>query len=113
MKSALLLSLIVCLVESGLPVAAQERVDSPTGPIRQAIIREAAELAADYSAIDSSTQQRGGDDWSRVRNLPPGTKIIVTVRGSPPAQRSFLAADEFALTVADPTIDKIARTDII
>jgi len=47
-----------------------------------------------------------------VRKLVPGTEIIVTVRGSPPAQRDVVAGDEVDLTVlkvADPTLLRAAR----
>jgi hypothetical protein len=38
-------------------------------------------------------------DWSRVRNVAPGTEVIVTVRGSQPGTRYVALAGESDLTV--------------
>jgi hypothetical protein len=116
MKLALSLTLIVCLLASAFPVAAQETetlvsfgVPSPasprtTGPLARAITREAVRLVAEPSASAVEAIQQGGksaaSDWSRVRRLAPGTEIIiVTVKGSPSGRRFFVAGDESGLTV--------------
>ena len=81
MKSALSLTLTVCLV-SAIPLAAQQR-------------------EADAA-------------WSRVGQLPLGSEIIVTVKGSPPARRYFISGDESGLTVLNlaQAAENIARADI-
>ena len=50
--------------------------------------------------------------WSRVRTLAPGTEVIVTISGSPPAERYFVAGNEFDITVlnlTDPALPAAAR----
>ena len=44
MKSVLSLTLIVCLLESALPLTAQEQTER-TGPLAKAVTREAVRLA--------------------------------------------------------------------
>jgi hypothetical protein len=127
-KSALSLTLIACLMTSAFPAAAQNQTEPPAsfdlrgpataGPLAQAAMREAVRLAAvgEPRSTGIETVQQGGQstesNWSRVRKLAPGTEIIVTVKGSPPATRYFVAADESDLTVlnvADPTLPRAAR----
>ena len=111
MKAALSLTLILTLVMSALPVTAQQKVTSlePAGPLGRAVTREAVRLAAAGESTSSSGEavQQGGklarSDWSRVRKLAPGTEIVVTVNGSSPAQRYFVAAEESDLTVLNVT----------
>jgi hypothetical protein len=106
MKSALSLTLIVCLVGSALPAAAQEQMGTAAGPIHRAIIREAARFAAGQQT------QSADSNWSRVHKLAPGTEIIVTVKDSPPGRRYFVGADESDLTVlnvTDPMLPAAAR----
>ena len=105
MKSALSLTLIMCLVASALPVTAQEK-----GPLARAVTREAVRLAA---------VQLGGtpaeSNWSHVRGLAPGTEVIVTVRGSKFARCTFVQADESALIVRTgrwQVVQTIARGDV-
>jgi hypothetical protein len=118
MKAARSLTLILALMTSALPVSSQERIDRTTGPIGRAIALEAVRLAADGEPPSSSietVQQRSKPaepSWSRVRQLAPGTEIIVTVKGSKPANRYFLAGDEsdlMVLNVADPALPVAAR----
>jgi hypothetical protein len=40
-------------------------------------------------------------DWSRVRSLAPGTKVVVAVKGTPPGERQIVQVDEQVLTVVD------------
>jgi hypothetical protein len=120
MKSMLSLVLTLSLAVSAFPLVAQERpafflppdtcgiprAQPVAGPIRVAVMREAVRLAADQPSepIVSS--------WSRVRELPAGTEITVTVRGRPAGRRSFIAADGSGLTVlnlGDPLIPSRAR----
>ncbi len=103
MKSTLSLTLIVCLVGSALPLTAQETA----GPLTRAMTHEAVRLAA---------VQSGGtpdeSNWPRIRKLAPGTEIIVTVTGSPPVSRYFVAADDSDLSVLnvdDPALPTAAR----
>jgi hypothetical protein len=118
MKSALSLTLlIVGLVESALPVAAQERLTPTAGPIARVLTSEAGRLAAiaePPSAIRAV--ELGGaparSDWTPVRQLRPGGEIVMTVKGSHSGNRYFVLADESALTVlnlTDPTLPGAAR----
>jgi hypothetical protein len=103
MKSALSLTLIVCLVGSTLPVTAQEPVAA--GPVARSITREAARFAA-------QPNQSAESNWSRVRKLASGTEIIMTVKGSPSVRRSLVAADDSdlsVLNVGDPALPAAAR----
>ena len=107
MKSALSLALIVCLVGSTMPLAAQERLIEPTsGPIARAAKREAARLAL------ASQADAADANWSRVRKLAPGTAITLTIRSAPAARRYLVSADESGiavLNVADPTLPPAVR----
>jgi hypothetical protein len=100
MKSALSLTLIFCLIGSALPVAAQERT-ATTGALTRAVTRAAARLTT------VAQSQPGDAEWSRVRDLEPGTEMIVAVKGSGPGRRYFIAGDESYLNlldVSDPAI---------
>jgi hypothetical protein len=117
-KSALSLTLIVCVVASALPATAQGQTTTPGsvdlrdpashgtgGPLARAATREAVRLAAASEPVPSggeAAQQMGKpakSSWSRVRELDPGTEITLTVKGSRPGQRHFIAGDESYLTV--------------
>jgi hypothetical protein len=106
MQLAVSIPLIVCLVTSTLPVGAQDRMESPPGPIARGIAQEAARLTVD--------QRTGSADaeWSRVRKLAPGTEIIVTIEGAQPVGRHVVRVDESSLTllnVADPLLPAAAK----
>jgi hypothetical protein len=129
MNSAISLTLIVCLMTSALPLTAQAQMQTPgafdlrgpatpaaAGPLVNAMKREAVRLAAAGEPTGGEAVPQGGkpagSDWSRVRTLTPGTEVIVTVKGSPPAQLYYVAGDESDLTVlnvADPTLPRAAR----
>ena len=127
MKSAVSLTLIVCLVGSALPVTAQEPTRSfdlggpasplASGPLARAATREAVRLppAGDPTPAAIDAIQQGinlpESNWSLVRSLAPGTDVIVTVRGSQPGKRYVVHSDESDLTVlnvADPTLPPAA-----
>ncbi len=109
MKSAVSLALSMCLVSSAFPVAAQDGIVATPGPIARAITREAAHLATAGEPTPSGVEavQQGvkptQTNWSRVSKLAPGTKIVVTVKGSQPATRYLVRADESNLTVLNLT----------
>jgi hypothetical protein len=128
MKSALALTVMVCLVASALPVTAQQPTETPgsfdlraaspvtVGSIGRAMTREAVRLpAAGEPTAGEVVEQTGKSvesNWSRVRKLASGREIVVTVKGSPPAQRHFVAGDDADLTVVnltDPTLPAAAR----
>jgi hypothetical protein len=104
MKSALSLTLIVSLVWSAQPVAAQDRMASTAGPIASAVTRLAFRLAADPQS------ETADPNWSRVRMLTPGAEIIVTLQGAPPRKRYFVAADGSDLTVLNLTDPALPST---
>ena len=82
MKSALALTLVVCLAGSSIPLAAQ--------------------------------QTQADADWSRVGDHADGSEIIVITKGSPPARRYLISADESGLRVLNlaQAVEDIARADI-
>jgi hypothetical protein len=105
-KSALSLTLIVFLAGPAVLLAAQEEIRTEPGSLARSIEREVSRLAADSTPQGlEAVQQRGNpgkSDWSRVRQLVARTEIVVTVRGSQPAKRIFVSADESELTVVAP-----------
>lgn len=129
MKLPLSLTLVVSLVVPALPGTAQAQVErsgsfdlhglatpATAGPLASAMTREAVRLAAAAEPAGGEAVQQSGkpveSNWSRVRKLAPGTEILVTVKGSLPVQRYFVAGDESNLTllnVADPALSATAR----
>ena len=128
MKSALSLTLIACLMTSAVSAAGQNQTEpaasfdlrgpATAGPLARAAMRESVRLAAvgEPWSTGIETVQQGGQsteaNWSRVRTLAPGTEIIMTVKGLPPATRYFVAADESDVTVlnvVDPTLPRAAK----
>jgi hypothetical protein len=104
MKSALSFMLIVCLMPSTVPLAAQENKES-TGLFTAAITREAVRLTA-------LGQSQLPDDWPRVHKLAAGAEILVTVTGSQLLARYYVRADEYELNVLNlsiPTLPPDAR----
>jgi len=59
------------------------------------------------------TMTHAFEDWSRVGELSPGSHVMVTARGSQPATRHFVMADEHGVTLlnlSEPTLPpRIAR----
>jgi hypothetical protein len=109
MKSVLSIALTICVIGSAFPVTAQEKM-ATAGPLARAVEREAARFRGGVQ------RQPGDAAWSRVRELDPGAEIVVTVKGSPPGQRYFIAGDESTLTVlnaAVPGISSAAREVLI
>ena len=118
---AISLALILALMTPAPPLSAQAQTEAPksfdfrgpapmTGPLARAAIRETIRLAAttpepEVPPIESIQQgrQSGPSDWSRVRDLAPGTELIVIVTGVPPATRYLIAQSESALTVLNVT----------
>jgi hypothetical protein len=118
MKSAVSLTVIVCVVASVRPVNAQQPAAPPVTvcPLTRAITREAARLPAagepTAGEVVQQTSKPVESNWSRVRRLASGREIVVTVKGSPPAQRHFVAAAEADLTLlnlTDPALPAAAR----
>ncbi len=98
MKIAVSLTLVLAVIMSSLPVAAQ----SNGGRISQSISREAARLVA-----GQRTGSQPAVDWSSIRKLPPGTEITVVTGDAQAGKRYVLAADDselIALNVSDPAI---------
>jgi hypothetical protein len=91
-------------------------VGTPPGPIARSIAREAACLA---TAPEIQPARSG---WSRVEAIAAGSEVIVTVRGSAPVHKRFLAATESQLTVSaaerplgDPAavVETISSADVV
>jgi hypothetical protein len=114
MRSGTALALMLSLAAAPHPAAAQEPV---ADPIARAIRHEAARLAAQPTdASASAANQSDSDalsDWSRVRNLRPGTALLVTVN-SERRPRRFVSADDVQLIVRDAEHreETIARGDV-
>lgn len=105
MKSVVSLALVISLIGSALPAAAQQNTPMPD-QVARSITREAARFAG--------VQQRAplDSEWSRVRRLAPGTELVVIVEGAQPANRYFVAGDESELTVlnvGNPALPNTAR----
>jgi hypothetical protein len=124
MKSGFLLTLIICLTGSALEVDAQEPTERPQSSdlrvpasevsadrLSRAAAREAARFAAAAEPLSSGldavpqgdTTPDARSDWSRVPDLAPGTRILVTRHGSQPLERFVVSADETELIVLDLT----------
>lgn len=99
MKPVLALTFVLALMTSAALVTAQERVDGSAAPIARAVTREAARLPAGQQT------DTGNGNWSRVRALPVGARITVTIKGAQPAKRDFVAAGNDQLTVLSPSPD--------
>ena len=76
MKSLLSLTMIVCLIGSSLPLAAQERLEPTSGLIIRAIAREAARRA-----LDPQNDSGAGGTQARDR-IDTGIRIFVTTEPS-------------------------------
>lgn len=90
-------------------MTAQEQ-SAAARPLARAIAREAARFTT------GAQPQPGDSQWSRVRELDPGAEIAVTVKGSRPGQRYFLAGDESSLTVlnaAEPGISAAVKQVLV
>ena len=100
MRSVVALTLIACVMTATVSIRAQE-----VSPFTRAVAREAGRLAATGDFTPSAGQAPGRSDepaddtWSRVLKLAPGTGIVVTVQGSPPADRYFVSGNDSDLTV--------------
>ena len=119
MNASASISLILALMTFALPATAQEQTETPsafdlrsptTGPIARAATREAVRLETTF--LQSGTPALS--DWRSVRQLAPRAEIIVIVKGTPPARRYFVSADESELIMANRAgeVEHIARTDL-
>jgi hypothetical protein len=115
MRFAVSVTLIVCLMGSALPAAAQ---DPASDPIGRTIRRQAGQLAADQDVGPFAPNAEQGDqpaasDWSRIRKLQPGKKLVVTVKGEQPRKWTFKGADEDRMTVHDSAHSRvIVRSEV-
>jgi hypothetical protein len=83
------------MLVAGLSTPALGQTGPPsTTPLRDSIAREATLLAGQTANAPRATAQ-----WSRVRSLQPGERILVTLSAGPTLQRSFLAADDATITL--------------
>ncbi len=85
-------SLALVLALMAPPLAASQQ---GAGGLTQSITREARRLGAEPADADADAA------WKRIGELAPGTHLLVTVNGSPAAERFFLAATPAALVVLD------------
>lgn len=105
MRSAVSCALVISLIGSALPAAAQQNTPV-SGSIAGSITRTATRFATVQPGepVDS--------EWSRVRTLAPGTELIVIINGFHSADRYFVAGNESDLTVLNagaPTLRTGAR----
>ena len=117
MKSIVSLSLSICLGASALPVVAQDRMEATHSAIARAISSEAARLARAGEPVGVVGQGAtpGDSNWARVGKLAPGTEVIMTIKGSQPAKRYVVRADDSELTVTASKLGqnvRIARNDV-
>src|SRR5262245_85430 len=82
--------------------------DETEGALSRSIRSEAARLAAEATEKDDAA-------WQRVRSLPAGTKIVVSVRGAASRQWRFVSADGAQLTgeTSDGMPESLARADVL
>ena len=107
MQVAVSIPLIVCLVTSTLPLEAQDRMEPAAGPIARGIAREAARLTVGQPASSADAE------WSRVRQLASGSRIIVTIEGAQPVERRVVRIDESSLTLSNgQVVERVARNDV-
>jgi hypothetical protein len=97
MRSAISLALVVSLTGSAVPAAAQQNT-----PTADPIARSITQHATRFATVQQSNP--GDSAWSRVRKLTPGTELVVTVQGSQPANRYFVAGDELDLTLLNANV---------
>jgi hypothetical protein len=120
-RAVLSLTLAVSLGGSAIAAAAQEEMARPVsfdarGPtpgfpsLAAAVTREAVRLAATTdeptSAAEDARQtgKPGRSEWSRLRKLAPGTRVIVTIDGAAAGSiRYFVSADDTGLAVLNLT----------
>jgi hypothetical protein len=82
-------------------------MESTAGPIARAIAREAARLTVDQPTSSADAE------WSRIRKLAPGSKIIVTLQGAQPLERRVVRVDESSLTLSNGrVVEQVARNDV-
>jgi hypothetical protein len=72
-------------------------------------------VAAQAPAQKSTEELTKDTDWTRVRSLRTGTKIVVTARTSPADTYAFLAADDARLTlgIGGHQHTVMARSDVL
>ncbi len=116
---ALSLALSYALATSTPSVGAQELTAgaTTTGLFNRATFEKAIEVVTEDPALSGlGVEPQGGAsavfDWSRVRQLAPGTELAVTARRPAPIRGHFLAADDSELQVSNGSVVHIARTDI-
>jgi hypothetical protein len=100
MKSTLSLALLVALVGSTIPLTGQERAP---GPIARSLAHQAVQLAAvpQGNVVDAR--------WSHVRDLAPGTEIIVITRSAPPRRLYLVSTTDSELTILNLTDPSLPR----
>jgi hypothetical protein len=102
MRAVLSFTLTLALLISELPLTAEKASGYPASSIREAINREAGRRAREVP--DANTEQSGEDTagsggWSRIRQLHPGRRVIVTTTDSQAVERYFLAVDDSGITL--------------
>ncbi len=102
-------TLSVLLIALTIPLNAQPATEK--FDLARAITREAERFAENnrfsHPVGNSQVASSGRSDWSRVRTLAAGTKVIVTVQGVKYFSRYVVAADDAEITVlnfVDPAL---------
>ena len=130
-KAILSLTLIPALVTLPIRVTAQDQTPFPPvpfdlldsasgpGPLARSAALEAIRLGAGADKPTTSARedveqgrQAGPSDWSHVREIVPGTEVVMTVGSAQPATCYLLAANAIELWVlngADPALSAEAK----
>ena len=95
------IAISLALIYLIFPVAAvRAQNPPPANRIERAIALEAGRLAAIAQQPDDN------DDWSRVKELAPGSEIVFTARGRATSSSLFVAADDASITVM--TLERVS-----
>ena len=100
MKSVVSLTLIAALVGSAMPAAAQDRLESASGPIARAARREAARLAAVGEASPAKPDS-AARSFTELRLLvTTGNDVIVTDSSGSQINGKVVALSDTSMTLA-------------
>jgi len=109
MKTAILVVLVLSLVTSVVPVAAQDRFVSAPGPIASSITSEAARIAASQTKAEA-------DDlaWASLQKIDRDTEVDVLDRAGTVTRGRLAEVDGASVRLLDGVLStRIARRDVV